>query len=397
MARRISYPLFAMSLLHFINDANVLLIPTVLPLIIAEFNLSYTQVGLLTGLIPLAMVFLQFPLGYISDVKGKKNLLSFGIFLVGFGTIISGLSKTYLELLFAQLIIGIGASFYHPLGYSLTSSLYETKERGGALGIQSSMGDFGILVIFAVNGYLALLGGWRLPMLIFGTLAMASSIFPLLVKENKASIELRKHKINIRKILSWNVLAVFLMYALLSAGYKVFYTYFSPYLTTKGLEITSINLILAAATFSGIIGGLATGFLIDKYTEIKPLLASSFMLVIFSFVFAILKTRNIFWIFINILVLGLCLYGLYPGLYYTLSESVDRNVLGVTYGLLLSIGTIGGFLGTVTTGVISDIFGVGAALWMFSLIMLSLFLTLLITVLKSNENKTKKATVDDID
>jgi len=376
MSRRIDYSLTIVSFLHFVNDANVLLIPTVLPLIIEEFSLSYTQVGILTGMTAFAMMFLQMPLGYLSDKKGRKYLLSLGIFLVGLGALISGLSKNFLQLLVAQLILGVGGSFYHPLGYSLTSGLYKTGRRGSALGVQSSMGDLGVLVIFLTNGYLALIGGWRLPLLIFGIIGVMSCLLPVLIQEDREIIKGSSHRSSLKEMFSKNILSLFLMYFLMVAAYRIIYSYMPPILTFKGLKLTTTNLIIALATFSGIIGSITIGILVDRYGEVKLLSILSLTLFLFSLMLA--KISNILYIIFIIVVLGFCLYGLYPGLYSRLSKKVNKNLLGLTYGFMLSIGMAGGFIGTVGAGVAADIFGVEITLLIFSFLILILFITLLI-------------------
>jgi len=376
MVRHVDYSLVAVSFLHFINDANVLLVPTVLPLIIEEFSLSYTQVGFLTGMTAFAMMFLQLPLGYLSDIKGRKYLLSFGIFLVGLGALISGLSKTFLQLLAAQLLLGVGGSFYHPLGYSLTSGLYERGERGSALGIQSSMGDLGVLVIFLTNGYLALIGGWRLPLLVFGVLAIFSSLTPILIREDVQRVDNMSHRLRFKEVISKHVLSLLLMYFLVAAAYKILYSYLPPILMLKGLSLTVTNLTIAVATFFGIVGSITVGILIDKFGEGKILSFLSLVLSIFSLI--LVKVSNIFSIVFVVVVLGFCLYGLYPGLYSILSKKVRKHVLGLTYGFILSAGMSGGFIGTVMAGVAADIFNVEVTLLIFSFLILALFITLLI-------------------
>ncbi len=376
MGRRIDYSLFAVSFLHFVNDANVLLIPTVLPLIIEEFGLSFTQVGFLTGMTAFAMMFLQLPLGYLSDIKGRKYLLSMGVLLVGLGALISGFSKSFLQLLAAQLILGIGGSFYHPLGYSLISSLYDRGERGSALGIQSSMGDLGVFTIFLTNSYLALIGGWRLPLLVFGVLAVLASLLPILIREDQTIYEDVIYKSSFKEIFSRGVLSILLMYFLTVAAYRIMYSYLPPLLMFKGLKITSTNLIIAAMTFSGIVGEITVGFLIDKYGEGKPL--SILSLTLFAFSLILMKISSILYIISTVMVLGFCLYGLYPGLYSNLSKKVRKHVLGLTYGFILSVGMFGGFIGTVMAGVAADIFNVEVTLLIFSFLILALFFILLI-------------------
>jgi len=166
------------------------------------------------------------------------------------------------------------------------------------------------------------------------------------------------------------------MYFLVVAAYKILYSYLPPILMLKGLSLTVTNLTIAVATFFGIVGSITVGILIDKFGEGKILSILSLVLSIFSLI--LVKVSNIFSIVFIAVVLGFCLYGLYPSLYSILSKKVKKHVLGLTYGFILSVGMSGGFIGTVMAGVAADIFNVEVTLLIFSFLILALFTALLI-------------------
>ncbi|MHA1616814.1 MAG: MFS transporter [Candidatus Njordarchaeales archaeon] len=381
--------LVVVSLLHLINDANILLIPTVLPLILREFHLSYTQVGILLSSSIVLTIFLQSPLGYFSDIKGRRYLLSLGFLILGLGGILSSLAETFTQLLIAQLIIGLGGSFYHPLSYALTAISYESGGRGRSIGIQSSMGDIGVLLTFAVNGYIAPRLGWRTPLLLFGLVAIGGSILPLLVKEESpVDKNIASEKMNSQNIVS--LIPILGIQFFLVAAYRVVYGYTSLILIEKGLELLLANLVIALLTLSGIVGSIAIGTLVDSYDA--RALISMLALIGILVVQILIHSSALLLAIVSVISLGFVIYGFYPCTYSLLADNVSKNVLGLAYGIMLSIGLVGGILGTILGGVLGDLYGLVLVPYLVVLFFIAiLYLSLIsknIDIRKSVENST---------
>ena len=363
MSRKIS-TLAILSLLHMINDANVLLIPTVLPLIVNEFGLSYLQVGLLLSSTIALTIILQTPLGYFSDMKGRKYLLSLGFLILGFGSILSSFARTFIDLLIAQVILSIGGSFYHPLSYAITAITYESRGRGRSIGIQSSMGDIGVLIIFATNGYIATELGWRLPIGFFGAMSIGASILPLLIEERSNFTRENAPRNNFLEIIR-NISSLIGVQFLLVASYRIVYGYTSLLLVEKGLNLAIANSFIAILTLAGIIGSIITGILIDRYGVEKILGILSLTGALSALL--IIYAPSIALTLIFMMVLGFIIYGIYPCTYSLLSDKTSKELMGLSYGLLLSIGLLGGFLGTFIAGLLSDYFGLNTTYLLVSL------------------------------
>ena len=368
MSRKIS-TLAILSLLHMINDANVLLIPTVLPLIVNEFGLSYLQVGLLLSSTIALTIILQTPLGYFSDMKGRKYLLSLGFLILGFGSILSSFARTFIELLIAQVILSIGGSFYHPLSYAITAITYESRGRGRSIGIQSSMGDIGVLIIFATNGYIATELGWRLPIGFFGATSIGASILPLLIEERSNFTRENAPRNHFLEIIR-NISSLIGVQFLLVASYRIVYGYTSLLLVEKGLNLAIANSFIAILTLAGIIGSIITGILIDRYGVEKILGILSLTGALSALL--IIYAPSIALTLIFMMVLGFIIYGIYPCTYSLLSDKTSKELMGLSYGLLLSIGLLGGFSGTFIAGLLSDYFGLNITYLLISLFFIAM-------------------------
>ncbi|HEY0088397.1 MAG TPA: MFS transporter, partial [Candidatus Lokiarchaeia archaeon] len=64
--------LSAVALSHAFNDASVVIIPMLLPIFKKLFNLSYTEVGIITGGGLLITLIPQLLIGRISDKKNRR-------------------------------------------------------------------------------------------------------------------------------------------------------------------------------------------------------------------------------------------------------------------------------------------------------------------------------------
>jgi len=370
----------ALSFLHFVNDANFLLIPTVLPLIAREFNLNYTEIGVLLGCSTLMTIFFQAPMGYFSDLKGRKYLLAFGFLILGIGSILSSIANSYFELLIAQILLGFGASFYHPLSYAWTSTIYEKKGKVKALGIQSSMGDFGIFTVFIINGYLATIIGWRLPLIIFGSLALLSSILPIMLREyNMDRKRIRTSKLeagnNLKKIF-----ALIIIQFTLAGAYRILYGYTSLILTERGIELMIANALVSVLTLSGIAGSIIMGIIMDNYGEERILAIISIISAVGIAIFGVVMNEIL--ILIILMITGFCIYGIYPGLYSLLSIRINKKSLGLFYGILLSIGMLGGTIGTLIAGVLADLMGIEVTVYIASAFLVIIFVVMTLELLK---------------
>ena len=116
--------LSTVSLFHAFNDGSVAVIPLLFPIFKILFNLSYTEIGLITGGGLLITLISQIVIGRISDKKNKKTLLSTGvILLIGSMYVLTWIQGFFTLILFI-FILRFSASFFHPIGVGLISKTF---------------------------------------------------------------------------------------------------------------------------------------------------------------------------------------------------------------------------------------------------------------------------------
>lgn len=121
---------------HAINDMYTLSIPPLLPAIQQSFGLSYSAVSIIPFLTLFTSALLQPALGYLADRRMLRRVfIAFGFVAVALGMLGLWRGESYLGVLAAAVLLGIGASTYHPQSATLLTYYFEQRNRGFAQGI----------------------------------------------------------------------------------------------------------------------------------------------------------------------------------------------------------------------------------------------------------------------
>ncbi|MCD6470341.1 MFS transporter, partial [Candidatus Bathyarchaeota archaeon] len=105
-----------------------------LPLIVAELNLNYTEFGLAIAISSLAGGLSQILFSAASRKIARNILLGLGNILLSLGTFITSLSHRLIDFLGARLISNIGVAPQHPMGTAIISEKFNEKSLGRAIG-----------------------------------------------------------------------------------------------------------------------------------------------------------------------------------------------------------------------------------------------------------------------
>ncbi len=106
--------LFALSASHLINDTLQSLLPALYPLLKQSFQLSYTQVGLITFTFQLTASLLQPMVGFYTDRRPRPFSLAVGMTLTLAGLVLLSQAGSFHAILVAAALIGSGSSVFHP-------------------------------------------------------------------------------------------------------------------------------------------------------------------------------------------------------------------------------------------------------------------------------------------
>jgi FSR family fosmidomycin resistance protein-like MFS transporter len=147
---------------HAVNDFYTQAVPPLLPAIQASFGLSYVAVSLIPFLTLATSALLQPTLGYLADRHIRRRLtMAVGFGCLALGILALGLSQSYLAVLGAALILGVGASTYHPQSATLLAHFFTKKRRGFAQGLHGIGNAVGFGLAPVVMSFLLARTDWH--------------------------------------------------------------------------------------------------------------------------------------------------------------------------------------------------------------------------------------------
>jgi FSR family fosmidomycin resistance protein-like MFS transporter len=130
--------LVAISFSHFLNDLIQSLIPAIYPLLKDGFQLSFTQIGLITLTFQMSASLLQPAVGFYTDRHPQPYSLTWGMGCTLLGLIALSLAPSYGLLLIAVGLVGAGSSVFHP-----ESSRVASMASAGQYGLAQSIFQVG--------------------------------------------------------------------------------------------------------------------------------------------------------------------------------------------------------------------------------------------------------------
>ena len=135
IVQRIAFSiLFTISLAHLLNDMLQAVVPSVYPLIKNRFNLTFSQIGLITLTYQLTASLLQPFVGFYTDRRPRPYSLVVGMGFTLLGLFAVSLAGSFLTVLLSVSLIGIGSSIFHP-----DSSKVAHLASGGKKGLAQSI------------------------------------------------------------------------------------------------------------------------------------------------------------------------------------------------------------------------------------------------------------------
>ncbi len=184
VARRAGLTLTALTLINVMNYVDRYVLTAVLPSIQRELGLNDTQAGQL-GTAFIVVYFVASPFfGLIGDRRARKNWLAFGIGLWSLATGLAGLATSFVTLLLARSIIGIGEAAYGTISPSLLSDYYPKTKRGRVMAVFCLAIPVGAALGYLLGGFIGKHWGWRSAFLGVGLPGLFLALFVwLFVKE----------------------------------------------------------------------------------------------------------------------------------------------------------------------------------------------------------------------
>ena len=343
------------SILHFINDFIITLIPAIILVLRSEFSLNYADQGLLMTIPTLIAIIPQTFTGHLADRIHVSRIILVCTMLLGFGTALMGLSQNFNQLLISACIVGLGASFTHPTIYSITSSHYAGLEVR-YLSFVSAAGDVSLPMVFAVTEALTEMVGWRIIMLCYGLTTISMSIILY-----KASLNIKiTRKVGGRNISNYKLIKQLIkpliVLGIITSCYRIILTFTTTYLNHIGLSIEWANYIFAVILSISIMGPVMTGILLKGGGGMKIVALEMTIISVLSI--AVTSSSNPTLTPIILVPIWILILSVWPPIYSTISRSLPQEHMGLTYGASLTFTWAFGSIWPYIAGIIADTYSI---------------------------------------
>ena len=351
---------------HFLNDGITFVLPTLMAIFYFEFNLDWYQTGLIFAFNSLATIIFQIIIGYYTDKNHSETLMKIGLFLLTISCFLMIFSYDFWSLFLFAFFIGIALAFQHSISYATTSRMYQEK-KDIMIGHQGAAGDAGKCIAVLTSALIIiLLHSWKLVLMIW---AIISFITLIIIVQNFKNIEFKNYFNDENKDVLLQekspqqgntiiIILIFLIYILYLAIYSLLITILATYLSVEreGLVSEYSGLILGYTLIFGVVGAYLSGYVKGKFGMIKSLIIFSIFTILILICYICLNTNDLL---INLFLLGLIgflLFLMYPQLLASINSHFKHKKIGFGYGLILSMGWLGNFLGSLIGGYFANLY-----------------------------------------
>jgi MFS family permease len=154
------------------------------------------------------------------------------------------------------------------------------------------------------------------------------------------------------------IVLIFIIYILFLAIYSLLIINLAVYLRVekKGIVSEYSGLIMGYTLIFGVIGAYFSGSMKNKYGMINSLIFFSILMIGLVIVYMLLDTSDLM---INLLfyaMLGFFFFLLYPQLLAAINDCFHHKKIGFGYGIVLSCGWLGNFIGFLIGGYFANLF-----------------------------------------
>ena len=119
-------------LAHAASHFFQLALPPLFPFLRAEFDVSWTVLGVLLGVFYAASAITQFGAGFAVDRLGARPVLLVGLALLAGGTIAASLAPGPYWLFPIMALMGVGNGVFHPCDFAILNGSVAPRRLGYA-------------------------------------------------------------------------------------------------------------------------------------------------------------------------------------------------------------------------------------------------------------------------
>ena len=277
---------------HFFH----LLLPPLFPWLIAEFDYSYSQLGVMVSLFFIVSGIGQMLSGFLVDRVGARPVLFAALSSFVIAGLIASTAQNYAMLMAASFFAGLGNAPFHPVDFTILNKRVSPERIGHAFSMHGLSGNIGwALAPIFMTGITAATGSWRVACLCGAAMALLVLCTMVLNRQwlddrapdaigNVAATQTSKtanntpqaHPMAFLKMPSvWMCFAFFFW---TTCAMSAIQNYASPVLNkVYGIDIKVTAMVVTGYMLFSSVGMLIGGFLVGRVQRLEKIIAWSMM------------------------------------------------------------------------------------------------------------------------
>lgn len=350
--------------IYFVEGAVLTMFSTYMIIYLRRFNLSFTQIGVISS-ISLLPTILKIFIGAISDKwslfwRGhRKPYIFVGLVLQGLGYIILPFIspvESYGLFVALSFCIGLGMSTYDTTTDGLGIDITPEAERGNVQAFCVGGRALAAVVFGVAFGLLAAKGLWKYAFWLISAMSFIELAALPLVKEKSreeqptfawaAFKELVKPAYIIFVLIgTFFPLALYSSYSMLSVFLKEGF----------GVGMNTIALLSAVFGIGQVVGGLAGGPLLKRFGRKTSLYVTAVFTALATLFVGLLPSGGLAWLVVPLFGIA---FGYYSTVYFAVAmDFADPRIAAFMFAVTMAFGNVGISAGSALSGVLVDRIG----------------------------------------
>ena len=340
-----------------------------LPAIQKDFGITYSQIGLFTGLYGLVAMAVSVPAGLLAKRVGEKPALTAGLLGVAFGLVLLSQASTYELALGARVVWLIGYRVAFVCVMTSIALVSPPDFRSTAMGILGAMSSLASVIGAPFGTIIAEPYGWRGGIIGFACMALVgAAVFWFVYKSGSGAggaSSFHGHgpaapsRSAFRAPVVWSMILLGLINM---GGFSA--TFFVPLAvkTTFHLNAIASAYVISTSYVAAIFLNLLFGYLCDRFDRWDMMIGLAILLVPACFA---MMTPNLMIFRVAtalVIALGLCATN---QIFALAADVVGRSEIGPVMGVVGLGGGLFGYVGPQVLGILRDRTGGFTAGWYF--------------------------------
>ncbi|USQ68765.1 MFS transporter [Companilactobacillus allii] len=364
---------------------DVALLSFIMPLIKVQWNLSPSQIGYVSSVTSLGMVFGSIICGYMADKFGRKNVMIVTLMVFSIGNLLLAFTTNVNQFMLIRFITGIGLGGELPVAATMLADNFKGKTQAKMLIMADSFWAIGWILASVISTIITPMYGWRVTVIVTFFVSLYAFVMRRHLPEKyekkpKTSLRIQFAGIFNQQHLGKTLAFSFLWFVVMFSYYGMF-LWLPSVLVIRGFSIIhsfGYTLLISLAQLPGY---YLAAWLMGKISHKTILVFYLLGTIVSAFVFGIansvpvLLSSGAFLSFFNL--------GAWGTLIAFTPSHFAQEYRGMGVGFSQSIGRIGATLGPYLIGILIGMgFGIPVV---FSMFVVALILGVVVLIFGTSE------------